>query len=62
MARVELGAIALVHTSAWRWRTGIERSGVEAADGTFKNYVRLFEMDVSDATDVSRLASLAVPS
>jgi hypothetical protein len=36
----------------------IERSGVEAADGTFKNYVRLFEMDVSDATDVSRLASL----
>jgi hypothetical protein len=36
----------------------IERSGVQAADGTFKNYVRLFEMDVSDATDISRIESL----
>jgi len=36
----------------------IERSGVEAADGTFKNYVRLYEMETSDATDVSQLATL----
>jgi hypothetical protein len=36
----------------------IERSGVEAADGTFRNFVRLYEMDVSDATDVSHLESI----
>jgi hypothetical protein len=36
----------------------IERSGVEGADGTFKNYVRLYEMDVGDATDVRNIASL----
>jgi hypothetical protein len=36
----------------------IERSGVQAADGTFKNYVRLYEMDVSDATDIAQVASL----
>ncbi|WP_144633691.1 esterase-like activity of phytase family protein [Bordetella genomosp. 13] len=36
----------------------LERSGVQAADGKFANYIRLYEADVSQATDVAALASL----
>jgi len=37
----------------------LERSGVEAADGTFTTYVRIYEIDTAGATDVSALPTLA---
>ncbi|SAI41534.1 Uncharacterized protein conserved in bacteria [Bordetella ansorpii] len=37
----------------------LERSGVQAADGKFSNYIRLYEADVSQATDVTGMESLA---
>jgi len=37
----------------------LERSGVQAADGTFRNYIRLYEADVSVGSDVAGLATLA---
>lgn len=37
----------------------LERSGVQAADGRFTNYVRLYLADLTQATDVASLASLA---
>jgi hypothetical protein len=36
----------------------IERSGVQGADGNYKDYIRLYEMDVAGATDVNSIASL----
>lgn len=37
----------------------LERAAVQDAGGKFTNYVRIYEMDVSAATDVSSIASLA---
>ncbi len=37
----------------------LERSGVEAADGSFKDYIRIYLVDLSVATDVSGLGSLS---
>ncbi len=37
----------------------IERSGVQGADDVYVNYIRLYEIDTADATDVRALASLA---
>jgi hypothetical protein len=31
----------------------LERSGVEAADGSFKDYIRIYEIDISNATNVA---------
>lgn len=36
----------------------IERAGVQAASGAFKDYIRLYEADVSGATDVSAIPTL----
>lgn len=36
----------------------IERSGVQGADGLYVNYIRLYEVETNDATDVSSLTSL----
>lgn len=36
----------------------LERSGVEGADGLWKMYIRLYEIDTQGATDVQALASL----
>jgi hypothetical protein len=36
----------------------IERAGVQGADGNYKDYIRLYEMDVSNATDINAIASL----
>jgi len=36
----------------------IERAGVQAADGNYSNYIRLYEVDTEGATDVRGLASL----
>ncbi|MCU6501264.1 esterase-like activity of phytase family protein [Rugamonas sp. A1-17] len=36
----------------------MERSGVQAADGKYKDYVRLFEIDTEGASDVQHLPSL----
>jgi hypothetical protein len=37
----------------------LERAGVQAADGTYKNYIRVYAMDTDGATDVSNLPALA---
>lgn len=37
----------------------LERSAVQASDGSFSNYVRLYVADLTQATDVASLASLA---
>jgi hypothetical protein len=36
----------------------LERAGIEAEDGSYRNVIRLYEMDVSGATDVSAIDSL----
>lgn len=36
----------------------IERAGVQGADGAWQNFIRLYQMDVRGATDVSQLPSL----
>lgn len=36
----------------------VERSGVQAADGQYKDYIRLYDVDPSAATDVSALPAL----
>ncbi|MED4061126.1 esterase-like activity of phytase family protein [Priestia megaterium] len=36
----------------------IERSGVQSADGTFKNYIRIYELDTRGASDISNIHSL----
>lgn len=36
----------------------IERAGVQGADGNFANYIRLYEVELGDASDVRTLASL----
>jgi hypothetical protein len=36
----------------------IERSGVQGADGNYKDYIRLYEMDTSAASDVGALPTL----
>lgn len=36
----------------------IERAGVQGADDAYKNYIRLYEVDIDGATDVASLASL----
>ncbi|MEJ0096738.1 MAG: esterase-like activity of phytase family protein [Bauldia sp.] len=36
----------------------IERSGVQAADGQYKDYIRLYAADTSVATDVQSIPSL----
>ena len=40
----------------------LERAGVQAADGQFNDYVRLYQMDVRGATDVSQIAALGQAS
>jgi hypothetical protein len=37
----------------------IERSGVQGADGNYVNYIRLYEIDMTGATDVHAMPSLA---
>jgi len=37
----------------------LERSGVEGADGIWKLYIRIYEIDTTSATDVAALPSLA---
>jgi hypothetical protein len=37
----------------------LERAAVQAADGRYRNYIRLYQMDVRGATDVRDLAALA---
>jgi hypothetical protein len=36
----------------------IERSGVQSEDGTFKNYIRIYELDTRGASDISNIHSL----
>lgn len=36
----------------------LERAGVQAGDGTYKDYVRLYEIDTEGATDIQRLPAL----
>ncbi|RZT10628.1 Uncharacterized conserved protein [Duganella sp. CF402] len=36
----------------------MERSGVQADDGTYKDYVRLYEIDTEGATDIQQLPTL----
>lgn len=36
----------------------MERSGVQSADGKYKDYVRLFEIDTEGATDIQRIPAL----
>ena len=36
----------------------IERSGVQSMDGTFKNYIRIYELDTRGASDISNIHSL----
>lgn len=36
----------------------LERSGVEGADGAWKMYIRVYEIDVSGATDIQGIAAL----
>lgn len=36
----------------------MERSGVQSADGKYKDYVRLFEIDADGATDIQQLPAL----
>jgi hypothetical protein len=36
----------------------LERSGVQAADGSYKDYIRLYEIDTAGATDVSAISAL----
>ena len=36
----------------------LERAAVQGADGTYRNYIRVYEMDVRGATDVAPLATL----
>lgn len=36
----------------------VERSGVQGADGTFKNYIRIYEIDLNGASDISHIDSL----
>lgn len=36
----------------------LERSGVQGSDGVFKFHIRLYEMDVSQASDIGRIPSL----
>src|SRR5262249_22920700 len=37
----------------------LERSGVEGADGIWKLYIRIYEIDTTGATDIAALESLA---
>jgi hypothetical protein len=37
----------------------LERAGVQGADDTYRNFIRLYEADLQDATDVNGTASLA---
>ena len=36
----------------------LERSGVQAADGNYSNYIRIYEADAAQATNVNNLDSL----
>ncbi|KKB44100.1 esterase-like activity of phytase family protein [Bacillus thermotolerans] len=36
----------------------LERAGVQAADGSFSNYIRLYEMNIPGASDIQNLDSL----
>jgi hypothetical protein len=36
----------------------IERAGVQGEDGSFKNYIRLYEIDINGASDISKINSL----
>ncbi|KKI91146.1 hypothetical protein WQ54_16460 [Bacillus sp. SA1-12] len=36
----------------------IERAGVQGEDGSFKNYIRLYEIDINGASDISNIDSL----
>ncbi|MGF9966019.1 esterase-like activity of phytase family protein [Bacillus rhizoplanae] len=36
----------------------VERSGVQGADGTFKNYIRIYEIDLNGASDIRNKDSL----
>ena len=36
----------------------LERSGVQADDGSYKTYVRIYEIDISGATDIQHLPTL----
>ncbi len=36
----------------------VERTGVQGADGNYKDYIRVYEMDVSNETDVRNTPSL----
>ena len=51
------GISEMLALSATRLLT-LERSGVEAADGKFTTYVRIYEIDTAGATDVSALPTL----
>jgi hypothetical protein len=37
----------------------LERSGVQSADGSYRDYIRLYEIDTTGATDVASLPALA---
>lgn len=37
----------------------LERSGVQAADGNYSNYIRIYEADATQATNVNNLDSLS---
>jgi hypothetical protein len=37
----------------------IERSGVQAADDTYRDYIRVYEIDTAGATDVAGIPALA---
>ncbi len=36
----------------------IERAGVQGEDRSFKNYIRLYEIDINGASDISNIDSL----
>lgn len=36
----------------------LERSGVQAGDGSYRNFIRIYEMDITGATDISGMPSL----
>jgi hypothetical protein len=36
----------------------MERSGVQADDGAYKDYVRIYEIDTDGATDIQQLPTL----
>lgn len=52
------GVSEIVALSATRLLT-LERSGVEASDGSYRDYVRIFQVDTDGATDVGDLPALA---